>query len=322
MSREHVDHKQIQDFADAHVNLKREDASKYRQQVNDLRDRLDARLKQDSDFKLRKMLLSGSLAKGTALKSLNDIDVALYVLQDNPPDDMPEFISWLVDTLRGLYPNMEPSQIIRQDHSVRISFRGSGLDVDIVPISYDGNEEWDGYLYSSRTGKWIFTNISKHLAFIRKRKEHNPQHFAQVVRLLKYWVKEIKKKDANFRFKSFLLELILAHLADTHAIKLDNYMDALADFYNFIVRNGLDDMIVFADYYSPSQVSDDGKPMRVFDPVNSENNAAKNYNQSDKDGILRVAGDAADAVDSAIYAPTKQETILYWQKIFGASFGG
>ena len=322
MSRERVDHKQIQDFAAAHVNLKRENASKYRKQVNGLRERLEARLKQDSDFQLKRMLLSGSLAKGTALKSLNDIDVALYVLQDNPPDDMPEFISWLVRTLRGLYPNMEPSQIIRQDHSVRISFRGSGLDVDIVPISYDGNKEWGGYLYSYRTGEWIFTNISKHLAFIKKRKEHNPEHFAQVARLLKYWVKEIKKKDVNFRFKSFLLELILAHLADTHAIKLDNYVDALAGFYNFIVRKGLDDMIVFADCYSPSQVSDDGKPMRVFDPVNSGNNAAKEYSLSDRDVILRVAGDAADAVDSAIYAPTKGETIRYWQKVFGVSFGG
>ena len=322
MSREHVDHKQIQDFADAYVNLKREDASKYRKQVNGLREKLEEHLKEDSDFKLKKMLLSGSLAKGTALKNLNDIDVALYVLQDDPPDDMPQFISWLVETLRGLYPNMEPSQITRQDHSVRISFRGSGLDVDIVPISYDGNEEWDGYLYSSRTGKWILTNISKHLKFIGKRKDRNPQHFAQVVRLLKYWVKEIKKKDANFRFKSFLLELILVHLSDTGKIALDNYVDALADFYNFIVRDGLDDMIVFGDYYLPSQASDDGRPVRVFDPVNPENNAAKNYSLIDKSGILSAAGDAADAVDSAIYAPTKQETIRYWQKIFGASFGG
>jgi len=30
--------------------------------------------------------------------------------------------------------------------------------------------------------------------------------------------------------------------------------------------------------------------------------------------------EAGDAIDSAMAAPTKQETIYYWQKIFGSSF--
>ena len=30
--------------------------------------------------------------------------------------------------------------------------------------------------------------------------------------------------------------------------------------------------------------------------------------------------DAGDAVDAALAAPTKQETVYYWQKVFGSSF--
>ena len=322
MSKEHCNHKDLVSFADSHVNLKREAASKYRKQVTNLRERLEKRLSEDSDFRLKKMLLSGSLAKGTALRSLNDIDVALYVMQEDPPSDMPEFIDWLVKTLRNLYSNMEPSQITPQQHSVRISFRGSDLDVDIVPISYDGNQEWDGYLYPVDTGEWLMTNIQKHLEFIRKRKREHQQHFAQVTRLLKYWIKEVKKRDESFKFKSFLVELILAHLVDSNQIQLDDYVEAMAEYFNFIVTGGLDEMIVFGDYYQKSKVKNDRKPMRIFDPVNPENNASKTYTSGIKETIVNTASDAADAVDSALYATTKGETMRYWQKIFGPSFGG
>ncbi len=322
MSKEHISHKNLASFADSHVNLKREAASRYREQVNNLRKMLEKHLEDDSDFQLKRMLLSGSLAKGTALRNLNDIDVALYVMQEDPPSDMPEFIDWLVETLCDLYPNMEPSQITPQQHSVRISFRGSGLDVDIVPISYDGNQEWDGYLYSIDTGEWLMTNISKHLEFIRKRKSEHPQHFAQVVRLLKYWVKEVKKRDGNFKFKSFLVELVLAHLADSNKIKLDDYVEAMAEYFNFIVTGGLNNMIVFDDYYPRNKAKDDGHPVRIFDPVNCENNASKTYTLENKKIIVNAASDAGDAVDAALYATTKGETVRYWQKVFGPSFGG
>jgi len=322
MSKEHINHKHIANFADDYVNLPREKAARYRKQVNDLRERLEDRLKEDSEYKLKRMLLSGSLAKGTALRSLNDIDVALYVLQEGPPSDMLEFINWLVDTLRTLYPNMDSSQIQPQQYSVRISFRGSGLDVDIVPIAYDGNLEWYGYLYPIGADKWLMTNIPKHLEFIRKRKKAHPQHFAQVVRLLKYWVKEIKKRKEDFRCKSLLVELICAHLVSQGKIKMENYVEALADYFNFIVRDGLNDIIFLEDYYRKDAVRDDGKPIRVFDPVNPGNNVANTYTQGDKATLEEAASDAADAVDAALYATTKGETVRHWQKIFGPSFGG
>ena len=135
------------------------------------------------------------------------------------------------------------------------------------------------------------TNIPKHLEFIQKRKSTNPQHFAQIVRLLKYWVKEIKKGDENFRFKSFLVELILAHIADRKKIAVDDYVEALADYFNFIVAGGVDKLIAFDDYYEPHKVKDDNKPMRIFDPVNPKNNAARDYEQVNKDALVDAAGE-------------------------------
>jgi tRNA nucleotidyltransferase (CCA-adding enzyme) len=79
MGRQHIDHGDIVGFAQERVNLPKEKADEYRAQARRLRERLLTYLSEHPDFTLKKMLLSGSLAKGTALRSLNDIDVACYI---------------------------------------------------------------------------------------------------------------------------------------------------------------------------------------------------------------------------------------------------
>jgi ApbE superfamily uncharacterized protein (UPF0280 family) len=51
-------------FADNKVNLKKEQADKYREQVNNLRTHLDRYISEHPDLGLLRMLLSGSLARG------------------------------------------------------------------------------------------------------------------------------------------------------------------------------------------------------------------------------------------------------------------
>ena len=66
MSRKHVDHAEIVRFAEERVNLPKDKADEYRAQARRLRERLEGYLAEHPDFTLKKMLLSGSLAKGTA----------------------------------------------------------------------------------------------------------------------------------------------------------------------------------------------------------------------------------------------------------------
>ena len=177
MRDEFVKHSDLATFADSSVNLKRDDASEYREQVNRLRCKMEAFIKEHPDVGLRKMLLSGSLAKGTSLKTLNDIDVALHVTSSDAPSGEVELLEWLVKQLRRVYPNMNPEQISPGNHCVRISFRGSGLDVDVVPIYEIADDPLDrGYLYASDSGKRVLTSIPMHLEFIRKRKRNCETH--------------------------------------------------------------------------------------------------------------------------------------------------
>ena len=319
MGREHVDHSDIAHFAQERVNLPRDKANSYRDQARRLREKLDEYLSEHPNFTLKKMLLSGSLAKGTALRSLNDIDLACYIGGADAPSDVTALLDYLAERLKQAFPNFSPDQVKPQTYSVTVSFRGTGLDVDVVPILYDGDPRWYGRLVSQDDGSFLETSIPLHIDFIRKRKKAQDQHFAQVVRLVKFWASKMKSENVGFRFKSFMIEMILSHLCDKE-FDFSDYPEALQQFYTYIARTGMRERLIFSDYYQDSAVGTCCDPVQIFDPVNEKNNVASLYTDTDADAIVDAALDAGDAIDSALAAPTKGETINYWQRVFGSSF--
>ena len=319
MSRGHVGHSDIVAFADARVNMKREDAADMRAQANRLGERLTSYLAEHPDFALKKLILSGSIAKGTALKTTSDIDLGCYVSSSTAPHETGKLVPWLAARLEKAFANLKPEQIQQKTYSVAITFAGTGNEIDIVPILYDGDPEWRGDLVSQDDGSKLMTSIPLHLEFIRKRKAANDRHFAQVVRLIKYWAGRIKREDADFRFKSFMVEMILAHLADRGMV-LNDYPEALSSFFTFLATDELKSTIQFTDYYAAGQCAQTVDPIRIWDPVNCENNVAKLYSTLNRDKIVQAALDAGDAIDAAQYATSKSEAVRHWQKVFGPSF--
>lgn len=319
MGRQHVDHGDIVRFAQEKVNLPKDKADEYRAQASRLRDRLENYLNEHPEFSLKKMLLSGSLAKGTALRSLNDIDVACYISGADAPKDVAALLEYLAERLRKAFPNFSPDQVKPQTYSVTVSFRGSGLDVDVVPILYSGDPDWFGNLVSQEDGSFLTTNIPFHLEFTRKRKAAQETDFAQVVRLIKFWIRNVKREREDFRFKSFMVELILSHLCD-EGLDFSDYPEALQHFFTYVARSNMRERIVFGDYYKPAAVGSFSQPVQIIDPVNAKNNVSRLYTDAQANAIVDVALDAGDAVDAALAAPTKQETVYYWQKVFGSAF--
>jgi hypothetical protein len=321
MGRAHVGHDEIARFAQDRVNLPKEKAGEYRAQARRLREKLESYVSEHPDFTLKKMLISGSLAKGTALRSLNDIDVACYISGADAPKDVQALLKYLAERLRKAFPNFSPDQVKPQTYSVTVSFRGTGLDVDVVPILYNGDPQWYGNLVSQENGSLLKTNIPLHLEFIRRRKDAQKNDFAQVVRLIKYWAQRVKGEKEGFRFKSFMIELILAHLSD-EGLSLSDYPEALQHFFTYIARTNLREQINFSDCYVPSTISTFTSPVQIIDPVNAANNVSQLYTAEQADAIVDAALDAGDAIDAALAAPTKQETVYYWQKVFGSTFQG
>ncbi len=319
MGRNHVDHGDIFRFAQEKVNLPKDKANEHRAQARRVREQLQSYLDEHPDFSLKKILLSGSLAKGTALRSLNDIDMACYISGADTPQDVKTLLNYLAERLRNAFPNFSPDQIEPKTYSVTVSFVGSGLDIDVVPILYEGDPLWYGYLVNQDDGSFLKTNIPLHLEFIRRRKQAQEKHFAQVVRLVKFWARKIKRENEGFRFKSFMIELILSHLSD-QGFDFSDYPEALQHFFTYIGRTRMHERIVFNDYYNSEDIGIHMEPIQIIDPVNSENNVSKLYTVEQAAEIFEAALDAGDAIDAALMAPTKRETLYYWQKVFGPSF--
>lgn len=321
MSRKHIDHGDIVRFAEDRVNLPKDKASEYRAQARRLREKLEGYLDEHPDFSLKRIQLSGSLAKGTALRTLNDIDMAVYISGSDAPHDLSALLEYLAVRLRKAFPNFSADQVKPQTYSVTVSFRGTGLDVDVVPILYAGLPDWRGNLISQEDGSFLETSIPLHLDFARKRKEAQPQHFAQVVRLAKYWARLMKQERDGFRFKSFMIEMVMAKLCD-QGVDFCDYPEALQAFFTYIARTNFRESIVFEDHYKASSVPKVQDPVKIFDPINVNNNVARLYTDENADAIVEAALDAGDAIDAALEAPTKELTVYYWQKVFGTTFQG
>jgi len=319
MAREHVGQNEITQYANDKVNLPKDWADEYRAQAGRVREKVTTYLGEHPDYTLKKILLSGSLAKGTALRNLNDIDMACYISCSDAPSSTADLLAYLAERLRKAFPNLQADQVRPNTYSVTISFRGSGLDVDVVPILYDNDPNWYGKLISQDDGSYLDTCIPRHLEFIRTRKAKQPTHFAQVIRLAKQWVRNMKLERSEFKFKSFMVELIMAKLLDDGK-DFSDYPEALQHFFTYLATSNLDELIYFSDYFTRSQIPTFTDRVKIVDPVNPKNNAAKLYTSAQAEAIVDAALDAGDAIDAALSATTKERTVYYWQKVFGTSF--
>jgi tRNA nucleotidyltransferase (CCA-adding enzyme) len=303
-----IGHGDVAAFAIDRVNLPQEHAQEYREQVNRLRVRLEKHMEANPGFDLR--------------KTIYDLDVAVYVEKEKAPIADKELVPWLGARLREAYSDLAPDQFDEsQPHCVTISFKSSGLDVDVVPVLFEGDADDRGYLVDKDTGERLLTSIPLHIEFIRKRKKRR-EDYAQVVRLAKWWAYEQKRIDTSFKCKSFLLELLIARHVDLDR-DLSNHARALEMIFSDIVRSGLSERVAFSDYYPASKLpKTSGAPIEVFDPVNPENNIASAYSEADRERLVSAAEQAADAISEAHYATTKARAIECWQLVFGTSFRG
>jgi tRNA nucleotidyltransferase (CCA-adding enzyme) len=323
MPEPHITSRHLASFAEDRVNLPSATAQKHRDQVNSLRERLASHIADNPGFALVKMLHAGSVAKGTALRNVNDLDVAVYVKSEEAPEDERSLINWMADRLREANPNMHADQFdTSSPRCVTIRFRGSGLDVDVVPVLYEGDPQDKGYLVSQDTGERLLTSVPLHIEFIRKRKREHGNHFAQVVRFIKWWANQKRQGGHEFKCKSFLIELLLAKQAD-EGKDLSDYTVAVERFFSDVAKTQLKQRVAFTDNYPLRDLPvSTGAAIEVFDPVNPENNVAERYDEYDRQALVDAAIDAADAIAQARYSNTKAEAVENWQIVLGPSFRG
>jgi hypothetical protein len=297
------------------VNLAPDRLENARATVTHLREQLALHIANHKDFGLIEILNSGSVEKKTAITPLNDFDVAVLLHPATAAGhELPDLLKLVEDLLVQVYhPKLRGDYSLGR-HAVRVHFRETNLSVDVVPLIPHPEREGYALLPTRDSDEWVTTAIPKHLKFIRKRIHEHPS-FLELVRLTKWW-----RTEQQVHFKSFLIELLWAHLLDTRRVESDDLGEALLGFFGYIVRTGLLEPISFDDFdQTPNPEAFPG-PVRVFDPVNAKNNVTSRITDSRRDELVRVCREAFEALAAAQAAPTAAVARDYYQRVFGPRF--
>lgn len=333
MPANHVNHTVLAAYATSKVNVPSDEASKRRSQVNHLRSRLEAHIAEHPDYDLVKLRAAGSTAKHTAIKRRksegSDADVAAYVRASSVGGieaDERGLLDWLRDRCIEVYGKTKDAEdFVVSDHAVGITMRGSGLKIDVAPVLYEGAADDCGYLVT-RQGDRVLTSVTLHLRFLRSRRDAAGANFRELIRLLKAWIREAKRQDDQLRCKSFLIELIVAHLWDTgwhrEPLAVNDYPRAFEQVLSFIAHTEMRQPIVFTDFYKVGDVPESWDAIQAWDPVNPENNVARSYNDGHRQRLVKLATSALEDVAWATQAPTKGDANDAWRNIFGPGFEG
>jgi len=333
MPANHVDHSVLAAYAASKVNIPSDAAAKRRTQVNHLRTRLESYIDAHPDYDLVKLRASGSTAKHTAIQRRrgegSDADVAAYVRASNVGGvnaNESGLLDWLRDRCLEVYGETKVAEdFVISDHAVGITMHGSGLKIDVAPVLYTGEPDDRGYLIT-RQGDRVLTSVTLHVRFMQTRRTAAGPEYRELIRLLKAWVREAKRLDEELRCKSFLIEMIVAHLWDKgwngEALAVHDYPRAFEQVLSFIARTEMRTPIVFTDFYAASAVSASSDPIQVWDPVNPGNNVARTYKEGDRQRLVKTATTALEEVAWGIEAPTKGDANDAWRNVFGPGFEG
>jgi hypothetical protein len=329
----HVTHAVLVSHAKNKVNIPSDEAARRRAQVNYLRDRLESHIAAHPGYDLVKLRASGSTAKHTAIRRRrgegSDADVAAYVRASSVGGVQAGeagLLEWLRDRCMEVYGKTKVAEdFVISEHAVGITLRGSGLKIDVAPVLYEGEPDDRGYLIT-RQGDRVLTSVTQHLAFIQTRRNAAGPNYRELIRLLKAWIREAKRNDGQLRCKSFLIELIVAHLWDNRRngepLAVTDYPRAFEQVLSYMANTELNTPIIFTDFNPASAVTPTSDAIQVWDPVNPANNVARTYTDSDRQRLVKAATTALEEIAWAAHAPAKGDANDAWRAVLGSGFEG
>jgi Second Messenger Oligonucleotide or Dinucleotide Synthetase domain len=274
---------QLQNFI-SKIKLKHEDMPRYRDQVNNLKEKLETKIKEDkrTGMKVTKFILAGSWKKGTILKPTGenpiDVDLVLYVEGDESlKDDLKKLHDFVVQYLGEIYPTKDIKRDVDAEgntKSIKIIFTGTGLELDIVPVvPMTAPKEYVWQPQRGGGGKRYVTSVTKQLEFSRDRKVNNAS-YTSIIRAIKWWrnYKELRPIDDKPGLSSFVIELIVSYLEIEE--RVENEIEAgIIRFFRFISDPNFP-IVKFSNAINSVPTGFE-TPIYSADPTNNENNAAK-----------------------------------------------
>ena len=295
------------------LRLPADKRSEYHAQVDRLIAALRKSVTAQTEISITKVVKAGSFAKFTILKKTGadpvDVDVVFYISGKSAANETMESLSTLIHSLLlRVYPTKSVEDFEIQRKAATVTFVGTGLSVDLVPVIEDTSRSDYGWQFDIRDGSRMQTCAPCQIKFVRDRKKKDSD-FRTLVRMAKRWRNHAEIKP----LKSFALELILAFLLDKNesAGSLDQ---RFRQFLLYIAQSGLREKISFPENKSLNQYFTD--PVVILDPVCVTNNVASRISETERQEIVAAALTAWETATLA----SVEDDIAIWKEIFGPRF--
>ena len=295
------------------LRLPADKRKEYHAQVDRLIENLCRNVRDKTKIKITKVVKAGSFAKFTILSKTSDspvdVDVVFYISgKDASAETLDDLNTLIYDLLVEQYPNKSVEDFQIQRKAATVTFVGSGLSVDIVPVIEDPNRAGYGWQYDIHDGSKVQTCAPCQIKFVRDRKNVDGD-FRTLVRLAKKWRNYAEVKP----LKSFAIELIMAHLLDTRG-KSGSIEQRFRDFLLYIAQSGLKDVITFPENSGP--IPTFSHAVVIIDPVANDNNVASRISEAERKEIVAAASEAWEAANFA----SAEDDHAVWKELFGSQF--
>lgn len=293
------------------LRLPKDKRETYNAQVDRLIAALRDSLKKQDKISIKRVVKAGSFAKHTILRKTSedavDVDVVFYISGEKVDEETFSSLSQKIyEALIKLYPNKAVEDFEIQRKAATVTFVGTGLDVDIVPVIENPNKEGYGWQFDRIDGSKTETCAPCQVKFVKDRKDQDPD-FRTLVRLAKRW-----RTKAECPLKSFHIELIMAHVLEVNG-KEGSLEKRFRDFLLYIVESGLQEVIKFPENRAASDFTD---PVVILDPVCDTNNVASRITEGERKEIVRIA---EVSWETANFASVEGDFEI-WKELFGRAF--
>lgn len=295
------------------LRLPADKRTEYHAQVDRLIVELGRSIRERTEIKITKIVKAGSFAKFTILRRTSadplDVDVVFYISGRSVDRETLHTLNDLIyELLIKIYPAKAVEDFQLQRKAATVSFVGTGISVDIVPVIEDESRPGYGWQFDLHDGARIQTCAPCQIQFVRARKGQD-KDFRTLLRLAKKWRNTAELKP----LKSFVIELIMAYLLDNEG-NGGTIEQRFRRFLLYIAQSRLEEIISFPENTPPlGRFSD---PVVILDPVYSFNNAAGRITEAERQEIVAAA---LDAWETANLASADNDNEV-WIELFGPRF--
>ena len=296
------------------LRLPKEKRTEYHEQVDRLIKELRKYVENRAELTVTKVIKAGSFAKYTILRKTNDdpvdVDVVFYISgKDVDHETFAELSETIYQLLINIYPTKKVEDFEIQRRAATVTFVGTGLAVDIVPVLQDAERPEYGWQFDIHDGSKSKTCAPCSIQFIANRKNADT-HFRTLIRLAKRWKNHMKPAG----LKSFHIELIMAHLLEKNGTGA-SIEQRFREFLLYIAKSGLKERIDFVENRSSTAVTF-SDPVVIVDPVNNSNNVASRIEEAERVEIVKISKESWETA----FLASEDDDLDLWREIFGPRF--